>query len=169
MDNNDLDKIRSLDLQNVIEFYGIHFNSHGAARCPFHSERTASFKIHNGHYNCFGCGAYGDALDFVQRYFGLDFPSAIRKLNYDFNLEITGHRPTRRERLQAAEERRIDASIKNGKKQLRTYYRALSTVHRELWRRICEGIATPCEKETQKSLEGWLDDNIGEVVTEWRT
>lgn len=37
--------------------------------CPFHEERTPSFKIFNGRdgalFHCFACGEHGDVLDFV--------------------------------------------------------------------------------------------------------
>lgn len=37
--------------------------------CPFHTEQTPSFSVDDetGNYHCFGCGARGDALDFVWR------------------------------------------------------------------------------------------------------
>lgn len=35
--------------------------------CPFHAEKTPSFRVHpvSGYYKCFGCGAGGDAIDFI--------------------------------------------------------------------------------------------------------
>lgn len=47
-----------LKLREVMEFYGIQFNGRGFAKCPFHTEKTASLSIKNEHYKCFGCGAY---------------------------------------------------------------------------------------------------------------
>lgn len=37
--------------------------------CPFHDERTPSLTVDDGtgHFHCFGCGARGDAVDFVLR------------------------------------------------------------------------------------------------------
>ena len=55
----------ALKLRDVMEFYGVQFNSRGFAKCPFHSEKTASLSIKNEHYKCFGCGAYGGIIDFV--------------------------------------------------------------------------------------------------------
>ena len=52
----------SLRLRDVMEFYGVQFNSRGFARCPFHAEKTASLSIKNEHYKCFGCGAYGSVI-----------------------------------------------------------------------------------------------------------
>lgn len=39
------------------------------ACCPFHADRSPSFTIFSGgqRFHCFGCGAAGDVLDFVQR------------------------------------------------------------------------------------------------------
>lgn len=52
------------------------------ARCPFHNDRTPSFTIYDGgrRFKCFGCGAGGDVLDFVQRAYGLSLPDAARIL-----------------------------------------------------------------------------------------
>ena len=39
------------------------------ACCPFHADRSPSFTIYDAgrRFHCFGCGATGDVLDFVQR------------------------------------------------------------------------------------------------------
>lgn len=52
------------------------------ACCPFHQDRSPSFTIYAGgqRFKCFGCGAGGDVLDFVQRAYGLDLAGAIRML-----------------------------------------------------------------------------------------
>ncbi len=38
-----------------------------SACCPFHEEKTPSFMIRRGdtHYHCYGCGAHGDAIQFL--------------------------------------------------------------------------------------------------------
>lgn len=53
------------------------------ARCPFHQDRSPSFTIYEGgrRFKCFGCGAGGDVLDFVQRAYGLGLPDAVLMLN----------------------------------------------------------------------------------------
>lgn len=52
------------------------------ARCPFHQERTPSFTVSpdRGTFCCFGCGEKGDAITFVEKYDGLSFREALRKL-----------------------------------------------------------------------------------------
>lgn len=53
-----------------------------AACCPFHSERTPSFTVSEtkGIFHCFGCGANGDAIDFVMEYEGLPFHEAVQTI-----------------------------------------------------------------------------------------
>lgn len=52
------------------------------ACCPFHADRSPSFTIYEGgaRFHCFGCGATGDVLDFVQRAYGVALPEAARML-----------------------------------------------------------------------------------------
>ncbi|HEY4507939.1 MAG TPA: DNA primase [Candidatus Paceibacterota bacterium] len=52
------------------------------ARCPFHREKTPSFIVSpdRGTFCCFGCGAKGDAISFVQQFDGLSFIEALRRL-----------------------------------------------------------------------------------------
>ena len=58
--------------------------------CPFHDERTPSFSVNAEHklYHCFGCGASGDAIRFVQESEGLDFPQAVDLLAERYNGEL---------------------------------------------------------------------------------
>jgi DNA primase len=53
-----------------------------SACCPFHRDRTPSFRIYDSgrRFHCFGCGATGDVLDFVQRAYGTSLPEAARLL-----------------------------------------------------------------------------------------
>jgi DNA primase len=52
------------------------------ACCPFHDEKTASFTVSPSKqfYHCFGCGAHGDALTWVQEYDRLSFRKALEAL-----------------------------------------------------------------------------------------
>ncbi len=52
------------------------------ACCPFHGEKTPSFTIFDGgrRYHCFGCGASGDVLDFVQALHGVGLRDAANML-----------------------------------------------------------------------------------------
>lgn len=50
--------------------------------CPFHEERSPSFYVDpvRRSFKCFGCGAWGDAFDFIQRIEGVGFLAAVRSL-----------------------------------------------------------------------------------------
>lgn len=52
------------------------------ACCPFHKEKTPSFKVSSEYqsYHCFGCGESGNVFSFVEKLEGLDFPGAVRFL-----------------------------------------------------------------------------------------
>ncbi|MDQ5807350.1 MAG: DNA primase [Actinomycetota bacterium] len=58
--------------------------------CPFHDERTPSFGIDpvKKLFHCFGCGAGGDAIDFVRETEGVDFKGAIELLADRFGVEL---------------------------------------------------------------------------------
>lgn len=65
------------------------------ACCPFHLERTPSFKIDDGRgfYHCFGCGTSGDAVDWIKHRDGCDFKAAADTLRQWVGLGETGRRP----------------------------------------------------------------------------
>ena len=51
--------------------------------CPFHNEKTPSFVVSETKqiFTCFGCGATGDVIGFVERYYSLDFKGAVEMLS----------------------------------------------------------------------------------------
>ena len=50
--------------------------------CPFHSEKTPSFTVTPAKqmFYCFGCGVGGDALTFLMKKEGMEFPEAVSEL-----------------------------------------------------------------------------------------
>lgn len=50
--------------------------------CPFHAEKSPSFTVSETKhfYHCFGCGAHGDAIQFLTAYAGLTFKEAVVEL-----------------------------------------------------------------------------------------
>ena len=60
------------------------------ACCPFHNEKTPSFTV-NGEkqfYHCFGCGAHGNAVDFLMNFDRLEFVESIEELASMHSLEV---------------------------------------------------------------------------------
>ena len=73
-------------LGDVVEASGVALRGRGRVRqgvCPFHTEAEGSFTVYadSERWYCFGCGAGGDVLDFLQRAEDLTLPEAIQKLD----------------------------------------------------------------------------------------
>ncbi|MDR3347536.1 MAG: DNA primase [Helicobacteraceae bacterium] len=93
-----------IDIADVIGSY-IELKRSGSnymGRCPFHEEKTASFSVSpsRGLYHCFGCGASGDAIKFVQQFERIGFSDAIERLAemHNFSLEYEqGEMPKRKD------------------------------------------------------------------------
>jgi DNA primase len=77
--------------------------------CPFHDERTPSFKVNprDKLYYCFGCEASGDVFRFVEEKEGLAFPEAVESLAERYGVEIEREN----EDPQAEEKRRRKARL----------------------------------------------------------
>lgn len=60
------------------------------ACCPFHNEKSPSFTVapDKQFYHCFGCGEHGNALDFLMKFDGLEFPEAVEELAHMLGLEV---------------------------------------------------------------------------------
>ena len=59
-----------LSIETVLNHYDLHPDRNGMIKCPFHPEDTASLKIYDktNTFNCFGCGANGDGIQFIELY-----------------------------------------------------------------------------------------------------
>lgn len=68
------------------------------ACCPFHNEKTPSFHVNaqKNFYHCFGCGANGNAINFLREFDNLSFTEAVEEL-----AKIAGVEVPRDERVQA--------------------------------------------------------------------
>jgi DNA primase len=73
--------------------------------CPFHQEKTPSFHVNpdKGFFKCFGCGAGGDALKFVELHLKLSFPEAVRHLAQRTGIPVPETEGGADERAAAAE------------------------------------------------------------------
>ncbi len=61
--------------------------------CPFHGEKSPSFKVENIRrtYKCFGCGVGGDAFKWLMETEGLSFPEAVQKLAGEAGVELPAY------------------------------------------------------------------------------
>lgn len=60
------------------------------ACCPFHQEKTPSFKVddHKGVYYCFGCHETGNAITFIRKTENLDYRETLHRLAEMAGMEI---------------------------------------------------------------------------------
>ena len=91
--DNIIDEIKSRC--NIVDVIGRHVALKKAGNnykgvCPFHNEKTPSFVVSDTKqiFTCFGCGATGDVLEFVQKFHNLDFHGAVEKLAEEYGIEI---------------------------------------------------------------------------------
>ena len=58
--------------------------------CPFHNEKTGSFTVSpsKGIYKCFGCGASGHAVKFVQEIEQCSYSDALKQVAKRYHIEI---------------------------------------------------------------------------------
>ena len=111
-----IDELRlQADIVQVIQEY-VSLKKAGTSYkglCPFHPEKTPSFTVNRdkGFFHCFGCGAGGDVLKFLELQEKLGFQDALRHLAQKFGLKVpepeTGGEPdaAEREALLKAHER----------------------------------------------------------------
>ncbi|TXH14108.1 MAG: DUF3987 domain-containing protein [Hyphomicrobiaceae bacterium] len=57
--------------------------------CPIHNENSPSFVVYDDGYHCFGCGAHGDAIDFIVAVDGCSKAEAIERLGAN-DFALTG-------------------------------------------------------------------------------
>lgn len=118
--NSPVQKIKErLSIEEVVSSY-IKLEKAGVnwkAKCPFHSEKTASFFVSpaRGSYYCFGCSAGGDIFTFVQGFEGLDFRGALKLLAGRAGVELPEYSsPAAREK--ASERERLERAMEEAAK-----------------------------------------------------
>jgi DNA primase len=90
-----------LTMPQVLSYYGFNISRSHRIPCPLHQGKDENCGVKEHYIHCFVCGQSADAIKFVQVYFGLDFQSAISKLNDDFCLGLPiGQKIDRRKQLE---------------------------------------------------------------------
>jgi DNA primase len=84
-----------IDRADVVEVVGRRVQLKKAGKefkacCPFHDEKTPSFTVSQskGFYHCFGCGAHGNALDFLMEFDHMEFVDAVESLAGTMGVEV---------------------------------------------------------------------------------
>ena len=113
---------------DVVLMTGFQPNRSKMICCPFHNDKHPSMKV-DRRYFCFGCGAKGDAIDFVANYYGLSLKEAAEKIASDFALTYDNTRYSEGVRKPIAAQR-SEYQIWAEKKQ--ELFANLSRLHKQL-------------------------------------
>ncbi|WP_114766602.1 DNA primase [Vibrio rhodolitus] len=134
------------------------------ACCPFHNEKTPSFSVsqEKQFYHCFGCGAHGNAIDFMMEYERLEFVEAIEELASFLGLDVP------REQRQGGNFRNDQPQASSDQK--RSLYDLLASIgqfYRDQLKQPSSKIAIQYLKDRGLSGEIVQKFGIGYVADEW--
>ena len=104
-----------LDILDVFNRYiGGTFDCKGFCRCPFHGEKTPSFKLfrNNKSFYCFGCGAGGNIINLVSKALNISYFEAMKRLDEDYSLGLF-------EKQIKTDTRRSKEAVETARKQLK--------------------------------------------------
>jgi hypothetical protein len=137
-------------LLSILQREGIELRQKGRAYwacCPLHQDKSPSFKMdpEKQIFHCFGCGAHGDVITFIQQYRKVPFKEALAYLGIRRD---EPYRPDPREK-------RKRTLINDFKAWCATYSDRLAWELRGL-RRLVQGIRT----EEDMELRAWAYDEI---------
>jgi DNA primase len=76
----------SVKMGDIIAKYGFEVGRNKRIPCPFHGGVDNNLGFKDDYFHCFVCGAKGDVITFVQKYFNIGFQSAVEKICTDFSL-----------------------------------------------------------------------------------
>jgi len=129
------------DLVPILQREGVELMRKGRAlwaRCPLHQDKTPSFKVapHLQTWRCFGCGAGGDVISFIQ---------AKRKISFSEALAVLGIKANKQYKPDPTEFRKREL-VKVFRLWCRNHAIALAMDLRTL-RGIVAGIRTPEDLE----------------------
>ncbi len=81
-----IEQVKRTDLVALVQAKGIELKKNGKGYfglCPFHADKNPSLSINptQNLFQCFGCGAAGDAIRFVELFDHVDFKEAVKRLS----------------------------------------------------------------------------------------
>ena len=96
------------DIEKVFNYHGL-VSSNNKYHCCFHSERSASLTIYpeNESFWCFGCGAGGDAIEFVRKLEGLTFKQSLTKVCSILEIEEDKYMTEKKESSEASNSSKV--------------------------------------------------------------
>ena len=122
------DLLARTDLVEVVGRY-VALRKSGAnylGLCPFHAEKSPSFTVSPAKqfYHCFGCGAHGNAIDFLMAHTGAGFREAVHELAAQVGLTVPEDKRSPEQRAREAAQRRAQQTLTELMAQAARAYRA---------------------------------------------
>lgn len=112
------DKILSLiSMKDIVDKYGYKIRNNMIC-CPFHNDKTASMRIYDKSFYCFGCNKTGDIIQFVEYLFNLSFKEAMQKINLDFGLGLNNNTQIDYDKIRKIQEEKQRKQIENHLKNI---------------------------------------------------
>lgn len=106
----------AVTIQQAARYCGLKEGRRGLCLCPFHQDQNPSMKLYpNGKgFYCFACGAGGDQISLVARYYGIRNREAAERLAEAFAvpLQVPVSYREKREAALAREQKREAAAFK---------------------------------------------------------
>lgn len=90
--SNLAERIKGIDLVGLCQAEGVQLRRSGRywiGLCPLHPEKTPSFTIRDSRFRCYGCGSYGNSIDFIRQLKGLSFKEALSYLGIEISRPIS--------------------------------------------------------------------------------
>ena len=81
--DNMVDMAREYPIEELFDEKLQKTSKYYIGKCPFHNEKTASFYIKRktNKFKCYGCGEWGDSIDFYMKQNNVNFIQAVKLLN----------------------------------------------------------------------------------------
>ena len=104
-----IERVKRIDLVALVQAKGIELKKNGKGwfgLCPFHADKTPSLSINptKNLWQCFGCGASGDTIRFVEMFDQVDFKEAVKRLsNNGFKVKTSKDTPAKSKQLTVKE------------------------------------------------------------------
>jgi DNA primase catalytic core len=107
LDKEVIAQAKRTELAALVQAKGIDLKKNGKSLlglCPFHADKNPSLSINTGKnlWQCFGCGAGGDAIRFVELFDQVDFAEAVIRLTGGPLPKTGGRPPAARDRKKGA-------------------------------------------------------------------
>ena len=146
-------------MPELLRCYGIDVDRKNRIACPLHSGTDKNCGVKDDYIHCFVCHERADQIGFVQKYFSLNFPDAVSKINTDFSLGLPiGERIDKRQQTDMARQAFLRKQERNKKEEEpEKYLNAWLDAHGELIRLVRQKIdyrpKSACEELRPKFIE----------------